>query len=354
MEFSSAKMRVSPSIQDISWFLDMMNRKQVDLEPPYQRRSVWSMNDKRFFIDTILNNYPSPPVFLHKSMNDSGHPIYCVVDGKQRLKTIAEFVENKIEIPKDFNDADLQNRRWDELDKETKMRYWNYGLIVEMITDVDEQSIREIFDRINRNSRKLTPQEMRHARYDGWFITLVETEAEKVEWRKFGIFTKARYKRMADIQFISELCAIILRGKISRFDQNDIDTVYSEYDDFSELDQGEVNAVGAEIERLKSILKNMLESQKDLHKYFMYRVHFYTLWAYLHLNQKDYSNVDKLALKYLQFMNEVSKYDQDSNIDLTFPEGAIRNYATNIRGPKSTNLAPRQERLDALIEALVS
>lgn len=352
MELSSSKMRVSPTTQDISWFLDMMKREQIDLEPPYQRRSVWSMNDKRFFIDTILNDYPAPPVFLHKQVDDSGHPIYCVVDGKQRLNAIVEFTENKIEIPADFSDADLQNKRWDDLDKDTKVRYWNYVLIVEMISDVDENSIRDIFDRINRNSRQLTPQEMRHARFGGWFIKFVENESEKAEWKEFGIYTKATYRRMADIQFISELCAIILRHKVSRFDQIDMDAIYSEYDDISGLDQGEMDAVGEEIDRLKSTIMNMLKFQEDVRKYLKLRVHFYTLWAHLHLNCKTNLDIENFALRYLQFMNEVNEYDQDKDVKFAFPENTIRNYAANIRGQKSTNRIPRQERLEALAEAL--
>ena len=71
--------------QDISWFLDLDNRGQLDLDPPYQRRSVWSPKDRRFFLDTIFRGYPSPSIFLHKEIID-GKTIYYVVDGKQRLK----------------------------------------------------------------------------------------------------------------------------------------------------------------------------------------------------------------------------------------------------------------------------
>ena len=89
-----------PSTQDISWFLDLFDRKQLDLEPPYQRKSVWSPKDKKFFIDTIFRNYPSPAIFLHKSINDQGQSLYHVVDGKQRLSTIIDFVQDKIKIDK--------------------------------------------------------------------------------------------------------------------------------------------------------------------------------------------------------------------------------------------------------------
>ena len=86
--------------QDVSWFLDLHEKGQLDLEPPYQRRSVWSPRDRRFFIDTVLNNYPAPPVFLHRPL-ENGRPTYHVVDGKQRLQTVIQFTEGKVRIPDD-------------------------------------------------------------------------------------------------------------------------------------------------------------------------------------------------------------------------------------------------------------
>ena len=108
-----------PSTQDISWFLDLFDRKQLDLEPPYQRKSVWSPKDKKFFIDTIFRNYPSPAIFLHKSINDQGQSLYHVVDGKQRLSTIIDFVQDKIKIDVEFGD---------DLEKYTNSTSSNFGL----------------------------------------------------------------------------------------------------------------------------------------------------------------------------------------------------------------------------------
>ncbi len=60
--------------QDITWFLDLKEKGQLDLDPPYQRRSVWSPRDKRFFIDTVLNNYPAPPRRKRRAgSNDPSH-----------------------------------------------------------------------------------------------------------------------------------------------------------------------------------------------------------------------------------------------------------------------------------------
>lgn len=31
--------------QDITWFLDLFDSQKIDLDPPYQRRSVWTRKD---------------------------------------------------------------------------------------------------------------------------------------------------------------------------------------------------------------------------------------------------------------------------------------------------------------------
>ena len=346
--------------QDVSWFLDLNDKGQLDLEPPYQRRSVWSPRDKRFFIDTILNNYPAPPIFLHKTLDDDGKSTYHVVDGKQRLLTIIEFTENKIKIPDDFNDVHLQQKTWKNLESSTKRRLWNYVFNVEMLPNANEAEIRSIFDRINRNSRKLTPQEMRHAKYDGWFIKFVEDETKKSEWKKFGVVTTARAKRMADVQFLSELCAVILKNKLLGFDQNNLDEIYAEYDDVSEGTGFVEDDFYAEVERIKGVINNLISIEEKIVEYLKVQGHFYTLWAYLHIEQNRYKGEEMFAPRYKKFMesvsavmkqgtNEVRHEAADETVDDN--QKFVLEYANNFRGA-NTDLAPRERRHNALVSAI--
>jgi len=339
--------------QDVSWFLDLNDKKQLDLDPPYQRRSVWTLKDKRFFIDTILNGYPAPPIFLHKSLDDHGRSTYHVVDGKQRLQTIIDFAANKIRIPDDFADVSLQKKRWNDLQRETKEKFWNYVLIVEMLPSVNEAAIRDTFERINRNSRKLERQEIRHAKYDGWLISEAEAEADKSEWKDFGIVTTARAKRMSDVQFISELFAINLKGQINGFDQDWLDELYAEYE------EPEGNGVFVEddfrqtIEGTKVIIEQLVETQPDIKNYLKVLAHFYTLWGFLSLKTNADFDPAAFAPTYLAFMNKVTaaikaaggEKEQDAL------EDTLRIYAANSRGA-STDLTPRQSRHDQLTLAM--
>lgn len=344
------------SNQDVSWFLDLNEKTQLDLDPPYQRRSVWSPKDRRFFIDTILNGYPAPPIFLHKTLNEAGKPTYHVVDGKQRLQTIIDFAKGKIRIPEDFASIDLQKKRWNDLDRTAKEQFWNYILIVEMLPDASEVSIKNIFERINRNSRKLMPQELRHAKYDGWFIQMVEAEAEKQEWKDFGLSTTARTKRMADVQFISELLLIILKERIEGFDQDALDDLYAEYEDLSDVPTFVEDDFREMVESTKAYLRNLISIDTEIVDYFKVQNHFYTLWAYLVLERSKIPEYSEFQPMYRRFMDDVvAKINTPqgaSSDDESEYEKAVRKYANFTRGA-STDFPPRAERHNALVSAIV-
>lgn len=341
--------------QDISWFLDLTEKKQLDLDPPYQRRSVWTSKDKRFFIDTILNDYPAPPIFLHKSLDENGRATYHVVDGKQRLQTIIEFAANKIRIPDDFSDISLQKKRWDNLPRETREKFWNYVLIVEMLPSVNEATIRDTFERINRNSRKLERQEIRHAKYDGWFINLTESEAEKSEWKDFGIVTTARAKRMSDVQFLSELLAINLKRKLHGFDQDWLDELYAEYEEIEEDSFFVLEDFTKDVVATKEKIKNLIELQPEIKPHLKTFGSFYTLWGFLTLRTNEGFDVSAFASSYLDFMNRVAatlKFtEEEGNSDGT--DNTVRVYAANSRGA-STDLTPRQSRHEQLAQAMMA
>jgi hypothetical protein len=339
--------------QDISWFLDLHEREQLDLDPPHQRRSVWTLKDKRFFIDTILNNYPAPPIFLHKSLDDHGRATYHVVDGKQRLQTIIEFSNNKIRIPDNFSNISLQKKRWTDLPREVREVFWNYVLIVEMIPNIADASIRDTFERINRNSRKLERQEIRHAKYDGWLISAAEAEVDKDEWKEFGIVTTARAKRMSDVQFVSELFAVSLKKQLNGFDQDWLDELYAEYEEPEGLPLFIEDNFRQEFERTKEAIGRIIEFNPEIGAYTKILTHFYSLWGFLVLQTNTEFNERKFASAYREFMDEVANEikrvsAEDEQADVREP---VRIYAGNSRGA-STDLTPRQTRHDALTRAL--
>lgn len=343
--------------QDISWFLDLYRNEQLDLDPPYQRRSVWSPRDRRFFLDTIFRGYPSPSIFLHKVL-ESGKTLYYVVDGKQRLETIFRFINSKIAIDKDFGDSRLNGKKWKDIENvpELAHAFWDYVLPVEFINVSDSSDVNEVFDRLNRNSRKLVEQELRHAKYDGWFISFVERESEELDWRDLGVVTTARARRMKDVQFLSELLIVLLKGSVSGFDQNEIDDFYAKYDDPAdsgiEFNEDEVNTNFIQGRRY---LIEMEKQGKTITKYATDLKNLYSLWCVIILKKEIMPDSIIFAEKYSKFMDEVNLFkDKDrelmSDIELQFPT-SFRYYQNSIGA--NTEEPQRINRLESLVEALL-
>ncbi len=190
-----------PSVQQITWFIDLRNTGQLNLDPPYQRKSVWTLKDREYFLDTIFRNYPCPAIFVHKETGEDGKTTYNVVDGKQRLDTIIMFQDNQISLSKDFGDSNYNGKKFDELTTEQKRKFWDYVMVVDFVDTEASSVIKEVFDRLNRNSKNLNEQELRHAKYSGWFVTEVEKETENVFWETVKVSTKNKAKRMRDFFF---------------------------------------------------------------------------------------------------------------------------------------------------------
>ena len=354
-------MQRRPTTQDISWFLDQSRNQQLQLNPPYQRRSVWTLKDRRFFLDTIFKGYPCPAIFLHKHIADDGRAIYDVVDGKQRLETILMFADNRIAIDSQYPDMRLAGKKWRDLGDAERRTFWNYVLPVEQLDFGSDETpaVNDAFDRLNRNSRKLEPQELRHARFDGWLVTTVENECQEALWRSLGVVTNARAKRMKDAQFLSELFLVLIEKKQFGFDQQHLDEAYATYDDPDEegadLDTDDFTANLADA---KQFLNDMNKVNACVRATAATVGAFYTLWSLIVLHKDAIPPATALAGSFVEFTQMAAQLRGQPNTSGVqpahgregWPELAF-NYNTALQGAH-TDLSPRATRLNALFQAL--
>jgi len=343
-------MKRRPTNQDLTWFLDQKDNNQLDLSPSYQRRSVWTRKDRIYFIDTVFNGYPCPAIFLHKTLDAQGRATYHVVDGKQRLETIFLFVENKISLAKDNSNSDLAGKKFKDLDTNYKQKFWDYVFTVEMLDSVEQSLIDEVFERLNRNSRKLERQELRHAKYDGWLINFLEQETESSIWKDLGIATSSRAKRMKDVQFLSELALILSTGEINSFDQDQLDQFYADYDNPDEdLPDFNEEAFTNSFWGVRDFIVDMNEHNNCVNDHAKSFMHFYTLWSVVALNFIEISTPNEIADKYLAFMEDYNKY-RDNQHDIT--DTRLKKYIDYSVGA-NTEHSHRLARYEALVEIVI-
>lgn len=139
----------------LDWY---RRRERINFDPPYQRISgLWDINARQLFIDSLINGYDVPKFYVHKPFISKGNHLYSIIDGKQRLQCIFDFMDNKFSLSNDFtldeNDSkDIAGKTYDQLAvKFPKVidRFDKYTLdVVQIITD-DEEKIRELFLRLN-------------------------------------------------------------------------------------------------------------------------------------------------------------------------------------------------------------
>jgi hypothetical protein len=84
--------------------LPEMIKEQINLNPDFQRRDRWNQEKQSRFIESIIMNVPIPPVFLGEDQYGS----YVVLDGRQRLTAIRDFMNNiyklkSLEVWEDLN-----------------------------------------------------------------------------------------------------------------------------------------------------------------------------------------------------------------------------------------------------------
>lgn len=136
-------------------------RNEIRFDPPYQRMGgVWTKEKKQLLIDSILNDYDIPKIYFHLYSRDLKAETgieYAVIDGRQRLETIWEFIEGKYTLSKDFEyqrdpSINLAGLSYDDMAKEyprIKIKFDSFVLPVVSVDTDDEDLIEDMFYRLN-------------------------------------------------------------------------------------------------------------------------------------------------------------------------------------------------------------
>ena len=161
----------------------------------YQRKLVWTQQEKVDFIDSLLKNYSVPLFLLAQNTDTEGNITYEIIDGMQRLNSIVSFIENEFPVEWSgkqcyFNLDTLAStlnlkqsgqieQREPMLPKEVCLDIVSYQIPFSFII-ADQQSIEEIFRRINSFGKQLSGQEIRQAGAIGAFSDIVRKIANTI------------------------------------------------------------------------------------------------------------------------------------------------------------------------------
>lgn len=198
-------MRCVPA-HDFNVSKAMAWRSAIADDPPYQRESsIWSLAKQQLFIDSLLNGYDVPKIYLHDLRGKHPTRVYAVVDGKQRLTTIWRYLTDEFPLADDFtiepaNLPDVPDdaphprsgQRFSELDPSWQQVLRTTHLAVVLIQNATEADIEDLFSRLN-NGEPLNAAEKRNA-MGGDATKLVRAVASHRFFRERVRFTNARFR----------------------------------------------------------------------------------------------------------------------------------------------------------------
>ncbi|AEA71624.1 Hypothetical protein PSEBR_cmegl93 [Pseudomonas brassicacearum subsp. brassicacearum NFM421] len=166
----------------ISDLLGTFKRGDLRIDPEYQRLFRWDLNRQSEYIESLLLNIPTPPVFF--ATNPDGKTE--VIDGLQRLSTLLKFFsteifENAVLANADNNESEQNNLLFGTLLQSAPLVESLEGFSLETLPETLTRTLRytripiivlekessqrarfHVFKRLNRSGSILSDQEIRN------------------------------------------------------------------------------------------------------------------------------------------------------------------------------------------------
>ena len=313
----------------------MFKNKQLELDPPYQRKPAWKPKQRRLLLSSLFNGIPIPALIFHKHFRrDKAKDVYDVLDGKQRLETILHFI-GEVAIPdvdklrvefknqkankKDylyFDDLHLKrvNKEYENiLDK-----FWQYPIpIIEYegdLSDIFGQNVasKEVFVMINSTGSPLKKHEIRHALWSCSFFELGSALERKYKnlFLKWRIISKTDIDRYLFHEFILELCTACFEGNYSDRRKKLVELLSQH-----KWSKQEINRIHKRFNKVILWIKEIFPDDGIKVTRFKNKSDFYSLFVVLQkLEQKGYVIDDKKSNKIagrflLTFSKQTQKLD---------------------------------------------
>lgn len=240
----------------------------------YQRKLVWTLEEKQRLIESILKGYPIPAILIAERKGETGG--YEIIDGLQRLHAIVSFIETSyptldgkcfdlthFPTAKGYADQGLfvANVDGTRLTQKEVSAVLDYTLALSVMRGATDDEVNDVFGRINTYGHRLSDQERRQAGVQNDFSQTVrniactlrgdasaeilplylmpsisidlpkakhgyEVRAEEVVWVEHGILRSTDLRDSMDEQCIADIAACVIGGELIERSKEILDAIY--------------------------------------------------------------------------------------------------------------------------------
>lgn len=196
-------------VLNADWTVETINlqiqKGNIDLQPGFQRRVAWDDERKSRLIESIIVGLPVPNIVLAENKDSRGK--FIVIDGKQRLVAVSEYMQGEYKLKGLDMRPDLNAKAFSELPQEDREHLENATIRASVIRNwKDENFLYVTFFRLNSGSLPLSPQELRKALIGGNLISAIDTYMLGSAPFK-SVFGNTLDKRMRDSELVLRFVA---------------------------------------------------------------------------------------------------------------------------------------------------
>ncbi|QIO05289.1 DUF262 domain-containing protein [Acinetobacter shaoyimingii] len=173
----------------------------IIVQPDYQREYRYTIADESLLVESIIVGIPVPPIFLANT-RFLGIQVLNVVDGQHRLTAFYRYINNEFKLQGLKLCADLNDKYFKDLESEIKEKIISANIQQIIFKEFPGKVFElEIFNRYNKGTKPLTPQEIRNAVYGSKFNSYVNSFSKMIctQVSDFDIYTRDELKKLGVI-----------------------------------------------------------------------------------------------------------------------------------------------------------
>ncbi|MCB5196880.1 DUF262 domain-containing protein [Deefgea salmonis] len=190
-------------------FINFQEKKYV-VNRQYQRKLIWTIEEKQSFIDSIIKGFPIPIILLAEPLGRKDGTLE-IIDGMQRMNAIMSFITNDFSLEgcyfdlntfattKDLLDRKVIAQKTPLLDRGRCLSIASYPVPLSIYEAAEKESVEEVFRRINSGGRQLSRQELRAAGATDTFAECIR----KISARVRGDTSNTDLLQLSEMQKIS-------------------------------------------------------------------------------------------------------------------------------------------------------
>ena len=179
-------------------YLRQLDKGKILIQPDFQRNQVWDKKQKSKFIESIILNFPLPPIYL----NETKESTYIVIDGLQRSTALKQFYKGEYALTGIEALPKYNGRKFKDLPEVLQSKFEDKKLTVFILKPSTPMVvIYDLFNRINTGGTQLNRQEVRNCIFIGKSTQLLKELSEQ-QYFKQAINSGVSDKRMKDREVI--------------------------------------------------------------------------------------------------------------------------------------------------------